>query len=198
MALAESELLARRTETGEPERRRFTRDEYYKMAEAGIIGEDERVELIHGDIVTMAPIGPDHNSASLRLQYALWKLIPDGVWVMHERPITLPDGSEPEPDLVVAHGNMRTYDDRHPVPSEILVVIETSKSSLSYDRVSKQRLYADAKIPEYWIVNMVGKTVELYTEPTPTGYDQVHMYRADKLIPLSFAPGKSIAVADII
>jgi Uma2 family endonuclease len=199
MAVIEKELTSSRVATESPRTPRlWSRDEYYRLAEAGILGSDERVELIRGVIENMAPIGPEHSDAGLELYDMLREAAPVGIRVMHERSVNLGDKSEPQPDLVVARGDRKTYMKRHPVPSDIILVVETSNTSLLADQTVKQQLYAEAAIPEYWIVNLVDQQVEVYTKPTNGGYESKRLHHAGEAVELSFALGTSIAVSDIL
>ena len=149
-----------------PRDRRFTVDEYYRMAEAGIIRPDERVELVDGRIVAMNPIGSPHAWCVSRLNRVFMPR--DDVLTNVQNPICLDDRSEPEPDLVVMR--LETPTDRHPRPEDILLVIEVADTSLAYDRGVKLPMYAQAGIPEVWVVNLVGEAIERYADPTGGGY----------------------------
>lgn len=120
----------------------------------------------------------------------------DDVSPMSNRPVVLNGYAVLQPDVVVARGSLRTYADLHPNANEAVVAIEISRPHVSSS--TRLSLYAEARIPEYWIVNLIDKSVEVYTEPTSSGYDQIHVYRQGKFVPLSFAPGKSISVDDIV
>lgn len=148
--------------------RRFTADEYERMGATGIIGADERVELIRGEIVAMNPIGGPHAHCVTRLMQLLVRMDLDGVLVMVQNPVRLPDDSEPVPDLMLMRD--RDYDEQIPTGADILIVIEVSDATRAYDRKVKLPLYAGVGIPEAWIVDIVAGCIERYTLPNADGY----------------------------
>jgi Uma2 family endonuclease len=174
--------------------RRFTVEEYRRMGETGVLGEQAQVELLEGWIVPKMIHNPPHDAAVELAQAALTARMPRGWRVRVQSAITTPD-SEPEPDLAVVCGNIREHVQRHPQPHEIALVIEVAASSLALDR-AKAVLYARAGIPVYWIVNLVEGCIETHEDPTgpdPTPhYRQPVVYRPVDLVPLRIA-GKSIA-----
>ncbi len=144
-------------------RRKFTREEYYRIAEAGLFN-GERVELIEGEIVQMSPIGPAHGETATLVAELLWRLFGEGYRVRVQMPLSLGD-SEPQPDVAVVPGKPGDYRDAH--PTSAVLVVEVAQSSLEYDREVKGRLYAQAGIPEYWLVNLEERCVEVYRDPSP-------------------------------
>ncbi|MCL6473426.1 MAG: Uma2 family endonuclease [Firmicutes bacterium] len=146
-------------------RRRFTREEYYRLAEIGFF-QGERVELIEGEIVKMSPISPLHGEVVTLLAERLWQLFGEGYRVRVQLPLSLGD-SEPEPDIAVVPGKVGDYVHAHPTTA--LLVVEVAQTSLEYDREVKAPLYARAGIPEYWIVNLDGHCIEVYRDPAPMG-----------------------------
>jgi len=181
----------------EPPRRRWTTDEFHKMAEFGILGEDERLELIDGEVIELAPIGPAHRRASLSLYDHMRDAAGSRHYVMHESPISLADGSEPQPDIAVALGSADDYEDRHPSPSDLVLVVEASDTTLAADRSTKMQLYADAGIHEFWIVNLVDGQVEVYRQSSDGRFAPPEIYVSGQTVSLPFASG-TIAVADIL
>jgi Uma2 family endonuclease len=143
--------------------RRITVDEYHRMIEAGVLAEDERVQLVSGTLVTMTPQGRPHARAIQRLTRFLVRALGDDVEVLTQLPLTLVDDSEPEPDLAVVRAEDAQSGEHH--PRTALLVIEVAGDSLRLDRQSKAALYARAGIPEYWIVNLADATVEVQREP---------------------------------
>ena len=156
------------TKTQEITRRRFTVHEYHRMAEAGILHEDDRVELIEGDIVEMTPIGSRHAMCVIRLTRLLVPLLEEEAFVSPQNPVRLSERLEPQPDLAVLR--VRDYTGSLPGPEDVLFLVEVSDATLSYDRKVKLPLYARAGIPEVWIVNLENEAVERHTEPTEDGY----------------------------
>jgi Uma2 family endonuclease len=143
-------------------RRRFTANEYMRMAEAGILGEDERIELIRGEILAMSPIGPRHCTAVDRFTYLLVTALGPRAWVRVQGTVRLFPDTMPEPDLAILR--RRDYSDAHPTPADILLVIEVAETSLVYDRGEKAALYAEAGIPEYWVADTQGEVIEVNRE----------------------------------
>ena len=151
-------------------RYRFTVDEFARMGEAGIFTEDDRVELIDGEIVAMAPIGPLHAGLVSRLNQLIVTRVAGRAHVSVQNPVRLDPHTEPQPDLVVARPRKTFYTDRHPEPGDILLVVEVADSSLGYDRTEKAPRYGRAGIPELWIVDAAAAAVTAHTEPGPEGY----------------------------
>ena len=149
-------------------RRRFTLTEYYRMAEVGILDEDDRVELIKGEIVEMSPIGSRHFAFVINLNQLLAVRLAGHAVVSVQSPVILTDDTEPQPDLAVLR--RRAYKERKAYTDDVLLLIEVADTSLAYDRTTKLRLYAEAGIPEYWIVDCSNETVEVYRNPGSDGY----------------------------
>lgn len=143
---------------------RFTVEEYHKMGEIGLLTENDRVELIHGWIVPKMTLHPPHAYASTALMKALLALTGPTGAVRVQPPITTAD-SEPEPDVVLARGVDADYKARHPAPRDCAIVAEVADSSLRDDQTIKLELYAGSKVAVYWIVNLVDRRVEVYTDP---------------------------------
>jgi len=187
----------------EPPSRLFSVADYHRMIATGILREEDRCELIRGRIVTIMPPNPPHASVSRLVARNLMPLFPPPEWVFGSNdPITLTD-SQPQPDFFAARGPDARYAERHPGPKDLLLVVEVSDSSLGYDRGTKQELYAEAKVPQYWIVNVSEKRVEVYTEPKGgknPAYRTRTDYTANDSVPVVVA-GKtlgSIAVKDLL
>ncbi len=145
--------------------RHFTLDEYHRLIEIGFFHEDERIELIRGEIVKKAAKGTPHTSCCSNLIRELVPLIADKAELQCQDPITLPSGSEPEPDFAIVRQRADNYLSAHPTPPDVLLVIEIAASSLSYDQDVKIPLYAEAGITNYWIFNLVANHLETYSEP---------------------------------
>ena len=180
-----------------PTRRLFTVDEYCAMAEAGILSEDERVELIDGEIIVMPPIGEPPEDGTTRLGGELSYRLYDRAWVRVQNSVRLDDYGLPEPDIAVVR--LRAdYHQRRPTPDDVFLLIEVADSSLQMDREVKLARYADAGIPEVWIVNVRARQVEAYTDPIDGTYRSRRMVTADgKISPLAF-PDVSLAVSDFL
>ena len=159
---------------------RFTTEEYHQMGEAGILSEEKRVELINGEIVEMSPSKSPHAGVVNLLNKLLNNRLGEGYILTVQNPIHIEPYSEPEPDLAILHYRVDFYTKSHPIPEEIVILIEVADSSLEKDRLVKLPLYAEADIPEVWIVNMQDKQIEIYTEPGNGTYLQSVIYqRAD-------------------
>ena len=155
--------------------RQLTSTEYYGMMESGIIREGERVELILGQIFTMAAKGTRHTLSTRKLFKQLLALIGDRADVQSQDPITLPNNSEPEPDIVIARLRSDDYVNSHPSPADIILVIEVADSSIKFDREIKAPLYAAAGISEYWIVNLIDNHLEIYRQPEGSLYTSIQI-----------------------
>ena len=183
--------------------RRFTVDEYHRMVEAGVLTEDDPVELLEGWIVAKMPHHPNHDATIDQTHEVLRGQLPEGWRIRIQSAITT-DDSEPEPDLAVVFGPASRYAVSHPGPQDMALVIEVADSSLGYDRDVKTRLYARARIATYWIINLVDMQVEVYSDPSgPTanpGYRQHQTHRAGEFVPLVIAGRTvgSIAVRDFL
>ena len=145
--------------------KRFTLAEYHRLAEMGFLSENDRVELIHGQIVEMAAKGTAHEVCITRLLRELPKLVGDRATLRSQSPIVLPPDSEPEPDFTIVQNRADDYLSAHPGPADALLVIEISDSTLIYDQEVKLPLYAEAGISDYWIFNLVKNYLEVYSEP---------------------------------
>lgn len=154
-------------------RRRFTIDEYHRMAENGIFGPDERMELIDGEIVSMSPMGSRHAAVIRRANTLLQKLISDTSKILQiQLPITLHGDSEPEPDLAVVNARDDFYEDEHPVAADVMLLIEVADTSLNYDTGAKQQLYAQNSIGEYWVIDLSSDAIIQYLNPNAGEYGQ--------------------------
>ena len=183
----------------EPLKRLFTRDEYYAMAEAGILKPEDRVELIEGEIYRMSPIGDRHALCVTLLSDAFSVLSAQGrVSLSSQNPIHLSDFSEPQPDLAILLRRRSGSDPGHPTPSMIYLLIEVADTSLENDRRSKMPLYARYSIPEAWLVDLTRNVLEVHREPARDGYRNVQRLRSgDRIAPLAF-PDFEIDVASIL
>lgn len=149
--------------------RRWTTAEYHRMVELGVIGSDERLELLDGYLVLKMPQNLPHRSAVSRLGTRLGPRLPTGWWLATQYPIAV-GLTNPEPDGVALRGSDADYDTRAPLATDLGIVIEVSDSTLALDRSGKGRLYARSGIPVYWIVNVVDRQIEVYGDPNATGY----------------------------
>lgn len=152
----------------EARRRRFTVEEYHRMGEAGILREDERVELIYGEVVEMNPIGTRHAACVKELTWLVSRQLGDEFRVDVQNPVRLDEGLEPQPDLAMVRA--RDYRGSLPGSEDVLLLIEVADTSLVYDRGVKLPMYAAAGIGEVWIVDLKGESIEHHTSPSGDGY----------------------------
>jgi Uma2 family endonuclease len=181
--------------------RRWTRSEYYQLARAGLL-RGQRVELIEGEIVEMSPRKLPHSAAVSLTLDALRGVFGRGYWSRSQEPLHLGSRSEPEPDVSVVVGSVRTYKDH---PTAAVIVVEVADTTLSYDRRRKGSLYAKAGIADYWIINLRTRELEVRREPRKDktqkygfGYKSLTVLKeSDTVTPLA-APNARIAVADLL
>jgi Uma2 family endonuclease len=179
-------------------RRLFTVHEYHQMAQAGILSEDDRVELIEGEIVQMAAIGSRHAACVNRLNQLFSTRVTGRAIVSIQNPVRLSDVSEPQPDLALLRPRPDFYVAAHPAPHDILLVVEVADTSAGIDRAAKMPLYARAGIPEAWLADLQDARLEVHRQPTPQGYQQVqHLGRGASLAPEAF-PDLTLAADDIL
>jgi Uma2 family endonuclease len=157
---------------------RLSVEQYHAMIGAGILTDDDPVELLDGWLVSKMPKNPPHRVATRLLHQLLERLVPADWYVDTQEPITTAD-SEPEPDVMVVRGETRQYLDRHPGPQDVALVVEVADTTLQRDRTAKKQLYARAGIPVYWIVNLPARQCEVYTQPSGTGRRADYRQRQD-------------------
>ena len=182
--------------------RRWRRTEFDRLVDLGVF-EGEPLELIDGQLVVAEPQGAHHASAIDKVDYAVRGLVPTGWFVRLQAPVSLDEESEPEPDLAVVPGRPGDYRESH--PAHPVLVVEVAESSLAFDRARKGSLYARAAIPEYWIVNLVDRILEVYRDPEPdTGAAFGWRYRTvtqfappATVVPLAWG-GQGIMVGDLL
>jgi len=174
---------------------RWTVDQFHQMIQAGILGDDDRVELLDGCLVAKMINNPRHATATDVASRVLQANVPAGWFVRTQLPMTLAQ-SEPEPDAMVIRGDSADYVRRHPGPQDVAVVVEVADATLVRDRGLKQRLYAEAEVAIYWIVNLPEKCVEVYTHPSGSAeqpeYRQRRTYDLAEEVPLVLE-GRQIA-----
>ena len=186
-----------------PHTRLWTREEYYKMAETGVLRPGERVELIGGEVIAMVPQDSPHYTAIDLVEEELRKIFSAGYVVRVQGPLDLGLISQPEPDVAVVSGAIRDYAKAH--PSSALLIVEVAESSLAYDRSIKASLYASAGLRDYWVLNLVDRRLEVFRDPIAMpgqphgyGYRTCTLYLAtDTVTPLAASQG-SISVADLL
>jgi Uma2 family endonuclease len=184
--------------TIEVRRRRFTVEEYYRMAEVGILGPEDRVELIEGDIIQMSPIGSRHATCVNALNRRLLLAAGDAAVLSPQNPVRLFADTEPQPDIVLLRPPESRYWQHTASPVDAMLVVEVSDTSYRYDRNVKVPIYARADIPEVWIVDLTREVVEVFREPGRAGYASVTRLERGATIAPAALPDAVIAVADVL
>ena len=180
--------------------RRLSVEEYVAMGEAGVLGDDDRVELLDGRLIDMPPIGPPHGHSVNDLE----ELFARRLYVHDEplarlsiqNPIQIDDYSAPQPDVVLYDPEMPR--DRHPHPEDIFLVVEVADSSVDYDRTVKAAHYAAAGLPEYWLVDLPKAVVDVFRQPEADGYAERTRHRAGDALSVAALPEmETVPVAQI-
>ena len=175
------------------ELRRFTRSEFHHMRQAGWF-DQQRVELVHGLVRRMSPMGAEHSYSVRMLVRVLVPQVLDRAEVFVQLPMAASEDSQPEPDFALTP--LGQYLDDH--PEGAWLVVEVSESSLSYDRQVKGPLYASMGVPAYWIVNLVDRVIEVHAEPGAEGYAQVTLARGSDLLTIPDLPGVTVRAGDLM
>jgi Uma2 family endonuclease len=179
-------------------RHRVTVDEYYRMAEAGILSSDARVELIEGEIIDMSPIGTGHGGTVTHLNRLLHEAVGRQAQVLVQSCIRLSDISEPVPDLALVVARADFYKKRHPGPSDTLLVVEVSQSSLRYDLQIKAPLYARHGIPEYWLIDLPAREIRFFRSPKSGQYSDIFSTDAPTMVTLTQLPNVRVDLTHLL
>jgi len=175
----------------------FTVADFARMTEAGIFAEDDRVELIDGEVRAMSPIGPRHAAIVKRLNALMSRQVADRAILSVQDPIQLTDYTEPQPDLAVLRVREDFYVQAHPMPADVLVVVEVAETSLEYDREEKVPRYAQVRIPEVWLLDVEQETVTQYTQPDGTRYCEEHTLQRGQILVAATVSNLRLALDDI-
>jgi hypothetical protein len=173
---------------------RFTVAQYHRMIEAGILNENDRVELLEGWVLQKMAHNPPHDATITRINRRLTRLLPE-TWLVRIQSAVTTSDSEPEPDLAVVRGPEEVYFRRHPAPADIALLVEVADTTLDTDRGEKRRLYARARVSVYWIVNIPEAQVEVYAQPRggrSPAYRRQHTCRGSDTVALTL-DGEEIA-----
>ena len=185
--IAMTTVTAAAASTFSPTRHRFTVADYYAMADAGILTENDRVELLDGDIIDMPPIGDWHAASVNRFNHYFLPLLQGQTIVTIQNPAHLSDISEPQPDVMLVRWRDDFYESGKPSTDDVLLLIEVSDTTIDYDRNRKLSAYARAGIPEVWIVSRQDRRIEAYTGPADGTYSNVrHAGPTETIAPQSF------------
>lgn len=174
--------------------RPLRRAEYDRMVELGMFGEDERIELLRGALVKMSPQKAPHASVTRRLTKVLMRSLGDRAEVSCQFPFAATDDSEPEPDIAVVP--LGDYEESHPGRAHL--IIEVAWDSVAHDRDVKARIYAEARVPEYWLVNLVDDVIEVFTRPARGRYARTRIARRGDTVTVAAFPDVTLAVTDIL
>ena len=182
----------------ERQRKRFTTAEYHQMTAAGILSENDRVELVEGEILRMAAMGSVHAACLGRLTRLFSNVFMDRVIVWVQNPIRIGEYSEPEPDVALLKNRADFYAEGHPTPEDVYLIVEAADSSIGYDRGFKLPVYARSGVREVWVVDLDAACVEAYSQPSKNGYKLIRRgYKGDSLALASF-PDELFYVDDIL
>jgi len=195
MDTVEAELLA---DNPWVTRRKITVDEYHEMGKAGILTREDRVELIEGELIAMAPIGSEHHGTVDWLNRALVRAIGDRGIVRVQGSVRLNNRTEPQPDFAILRPREDFYRKTVATPADVFFLVEVANSSLRFDRSIKRPLYARAGIVEYWIVNLTDGEVEVCRQPGNTDYSDVKLAGRGAVIEPSLLPGVAISVTELL
>jgi Uma2 family endonuclease len=179
-------------------RRYFNVTEFYRMAKAGVFSEDDRVELIEGEILEMSPIGSRHAACVGRLTELFSQQVGSRAIVWVQNPVRLNDYSEPLPDISLLKRRADFYAEHHPTPADVLLIVEVADTSVDYDRNIKLPIYAQANIPEVWLINLPKNIVEVYTRPTSEKYQKSRKFKRGELLVSTQVADLSLNVDDVL
>jgi len=181
-----------------PQRTQISVERFQKMVATGVITPHDRIELIDGEMIDMAPIGGPHAWAVTRLATQLIRILGDRNIVWVQSPVVLSDRSQPQPDLCVLRDRDEGYGKALPSAGDVLLLVEVADTTLSFDRGKKLDLYAKQRIPEYWIVNLMDKRLELYRKPGPAGYAVELALEAGQDAALVLLPDVVVRVSEVL
>jgi len=177
---------------------RLTVDDYHRMGKAGILHEDDRVELIEGELIEMAAIGSCHFTSVNNLNHEFSERATGRYIVSVQNPVRLSRHSEPQPDLTLLRPRADKYANSLPDPEDVLLIVKVSDTTVAADRKVKLPLYAAAGIPDSWLVNIPRRSIEVHRGPRSGRYQQVTVFRTGERISLLMLPEVSVAVEDIL
>jgi Uma2 family endonuclease len=177
-------------------RRRFTREEYHRMAEVGILKPSDRVELIRGEIIEMSPRGRRHVAFVDNLNQLLVLRLAGRAIVSVQNPVVLTEDTEPQPDFAIRRRAV-SYKDREAYAEDVLLLIEVADTFLRYDRSTKLRLYAAAGVPEYWLVDCTTESIEVFRTPGAEGYRDVSRVAGEGTVTVEAFPDMTLRIAEV-
>ena len=178
--------------------RQISVKQYDAMIKNGVFDENDHIELLNGAIIEKMPKGTKHSSANDRATRLFYRILGEKVTVRNQNPIWLDDFSEPEPDIVLAENDENEYEETHPTPNDIFLILEISDSTLSYDRRAKSLAYSKAGIRQYILLNVQERTLEDYRQPGADGFQSKQTYRAGQNFNLVAFPEISVEVSEFL
>lgn len=176
----------------------FTVREFHQMAQGGVFGESDRVELLAGEILEMTPIGSRHAGCVNYLTHALAAQLGSSVIVSVQNPLILDDTSEPQPDLLILRPQADFYRGGHPTPDDVRLVIEVADTSEDFDRRTKLPRYAQAGIPEAWLIVLSAHAVDVYNDPSPDGYRTHRRFGPGERVTSRQFPALNVAISELV
>jgi Uma2 family endonuclease len=179
-------------------KRLFTVTEYYQMAQAGIFSEDDHVELLEGEIIQMSPIGSRHAACVDRLTRLFSERVGRQAIVRVQNPVRLSDYSEPQPDIALLKPRVDFYSSEHPKPEDVLLLVEVCETSADFDRRAKLPLYAQAGIPEVWLIDLAQEQIEVYRAPVAQGYSKTQTLARGQPLRAQLVPLLELKVEEIV
>ncbi|NES66862.1 MAG: Uma2 family endonuclease [Okeania sp. SIO2D1] len=179
-------------------RRQFNVKEYNEMSQVGILKENERLELIRGEIFQMSPVGRHHSACVNRLTQLFFQKLGDRVLVRVQNPVELDDYSEPQPDIALLTPKADFYESGHPKPADIFLIVEVADTTIKLDREVKIPLYGEDNIIEVWLVDINEQCVEVYRKPIASGYEQVQKLQRGQNLSVQRFPSINIQVDEIL
>lgn len=180
-----------------PAAKQITIDLYQQMGEKGLLTPEDRVQLIEGEILEMAPIGPRHGSVTGQLAKWFYRALGDAATVRLDNPVNLGEYSQPQPDLILLQPRVEDYVASHPGPEDVILLVEVSDSTLEFDRGRKRELYARFAIREYWVIDVNSRSVGAYSEPANGEFQVASEYRLQDTISPKVFPQVAIAVKEL-
>ena len=179
------------------QRRKLSVDEFHRIGDAGILGEDDRIELIEGEMIEMAPIGTRHLAKVNRLSRMLALAAGEHAIVSTQNPILLPPRSEPQPDIALLKPSTDDYETRLPTAKDILLLVEIADVTIAYDRDVKIPLYAQHAVPEVWLFDIQARASTIYRRPSARGYRQIVTASRNASISPQALPSVSVDLAEV-
>jgi Uma2 family endonuclease len=176
----------------------FTVADYHQLIASGHFKRTDRVELISGELTIMPPIGPEHSFHTTRITNTLPQMLPTGVWLRVNEPITIGNHSEPQPDAAVVRERPDGYRSAHPGPKDVLLIIEVADTSAAFDTQVKAKLSSKAGIPEYWVIDVQESCLRVFTEPSDRGYKHIQVLERDDTVKSVSINGLAIQVKGLM